>query len=133
METMDFETLDFKQRRGGGGAIMPKNELSVGTNGKDSKKLRLNSFIAKEVEPFKYLQVKRQTMTSIDFLVFNNDKGMKISRSKDGQVGVTCKEFVEYLVKKYGNGDIAFRIKISNDVANKPDYATYQILGKADK
>lgn len=134
MDYLKFETLDFQQRKGGGGVELPKNVFSVTTNGRNTSKVRFSKELTKEIEQFKYLSVKRNPMTSQDYLVFNNNAGMNICyNKKDVRAGVACKAFCIYLRQKYGNGKEKFHMKISENKSNSADYATYEIIGKTEK
>lgn len=110
---------------------MPKNIFSVTTNGKCTSKVRFSKELTVEIEKYKYLSVKRNPITSQDYLVFNNDDGMNLCyNKKDVRAGVACKQFCEYLRKKYGNGEVRFHIEISENKSNSTKYATYEIIGK---
>lgn len=134
MDYLKFETLDFKQKKGGGGVLLPKNIFSVTTNGKKAAKVRFSKGLTEEVEQFKFLSVKRNPITFQDYLIFNNDNGMDVRYGKkDIRAGVTCNEFVQYLIRKYGGGETHFRIMISENKSNSHLYATYEIIRKVDK
>ena len=113
---------------------MPKNVFSVTTNGKSTSTVRFSKELTEEVEKYRYLSVRRNPMTSQDYLVFNNDTGMNVCYGKkEIRAGVSCKQFCEYLRKKYGDGEIRFRVEISDNKSNSPLYATYEIVGKVKK
>lgn len=134
MDYLKFEMLDFVQRGGRNSARLPKNVFTITSCGKHAVKSMFSRELTKEIEQFKFLLVKRNDITSQDYLIFNNDKGMRVSYSKaDKRAAVSCKDFCSYLQNKYGKEERCFRMELSENKSNSPYYATYEIIGKAQK
>ena len=134
MDYLKFETLDFIQRGGRSSARVPKNVFTITSCGKQAVKVMFSRELTEEIEQFKFLSVKRNPITTQDYLIFNNDTGMSISYSKaDKRAAISCKDFCSYLQNKYGKGEKCFRMELSENKSNSSFYATYEIIGKTQK
>ena len=129
MEKLDFEFLNFGCKRKGAHAIS-KNEVSVSIKS-GSGRVAFGRDLNAEVEPYKYLRIARQRMTSELYFVFNNEAGIEVRERKcDGVLYITNKELAAYLFKHYNIEGEYTRINISDNLANDGDFATYRITIK---
>lgn len=135
MDFIQFETLEFKQIGNRGCTPIPKNEVSVIKTTVNTYGVLFSKELSNDIKQFKYLSVKRNPFTSQLYFVFNNSEGMSLCiKSKVKRTLVACKTFADYLISKYNNNKReTFRLKISDDISNSAEYATYEVLGKVYK
>ena len=130
MNTTNFISLNFVQRKGGVNIGLDKNTISVSYR-KNYKSVNLGRLLGKDIKNFKFLDVQRDNDTNEDYLVFNNEKGLNIIHQKNNSSRVSCIEFVKYLKEKYGKNDY-FKLEISNNISNSKERNIYRIIKVKD-
>lgn len=135
MEHHQFEVIDFVSRRGGN---LANNDYLASVTRRTttkSKSYRVGlSQKASQIVNDKcctHFQIHRDIYTNNVYLVFfaGSEKNGRISHEKSGQVRINNAPLIEWLAKRLGQtGDFTAQVKLSHDLANTDEFATFQIL-----
>ncbi len=135
MEHHQFEIIDFVSRRGGN--LANNGYLASVTRSAAAKSKKYSVGLSQKVSQvvndkcFTHFQIHRDIYTDNVYLVFfaGSEKNGRISHEKSGQVKINNAPLVEWLAKRLGKtGDFTAQVKLSHDLANTDEFATFQIF-----
>ena len=137
----DFQFIDFSQSPKGGKKLA-ENEFSIiyspTTKQKNVNKsgvrpayLTFGLANSEKLEKYTYCRLATSTISNQVFLVFNNEKGLRLSKNGSSHnIIINNVGLVEWLINRF-NIDTTIKrhvMRISEDKANRLDITTFEVL-----